>query len=173
MFILMIRRSSSNFHIIVNSSQRPHTQQTAHEDVFSDALEATVKRSGAIISEAFFAQAPAEGAYATDAAPSVPSVPLDGRTGGASLRSGAVAGRAGEGEAVLSASVSQIRASLDTVGKTINEVFPANKITVKCYGCGEIIPRFQGYHHILIGEKKMYCEKCHQAMGLPLREPQC
>lgn len=59
---------------------------------------------------------------------------------------------------------------LRMMGKEPVDLFPANKITTKCSKCGEIIPRFQGYRHIKVGDKKTYCRACQSAMGLPVRE---
>jgi len=53
--------------------------------------------------------------------------------------------------------------------RSVGDVFPANLVTMKCSRCGHYIPRFEGYRHIKIGEKRTFCEACHQAMGLPLR----
>jgi hypothetical protein len=55
------------------------------------------------------------------------------------------------------------------LGKSVESVFPANKITARCSKCGELISRFEGYRHNRIGDKKVYCEPCHQSLGLPLR----
>jgi hypothetical protein len=58
---------------------------------------------------------------------------------------------------------------LTILHRSVGEVFPANLVTMKCSGCGQYISRFQGYRHIKVGEKRTFCEACHQAMGLPVR----
>jgi hypothetical protein len=55
--------------------------------------------------------------------------------------------------------------------RPVREIFPSNRVAMRCAGCGEAIPRFEGYRHIRVGVKKTYCESCHEAMGLPLRAP--
>ena len=59
--------------------------------------------------------------------------------------------------------------ALSIVGSGVGELFPPNKITAHCKGCGCIIPRLEGYRHINIGAKKTYCSACHSGAGLPLR----
>lgn len=95
---------------------------------------------------------PAEGAYLP-----TPRTPLDGSSTGGSLRSAA---GPGEFEKVL-----------ERVHKTVAEIFPENKIAVKCASCREIIPAHQGYSHRLIGDHRTYCLECHTGQGLPVREP--
>ena len=63
-----------------------------------------------------------------------------------------------------------IRVALDIVQRPVSDVFPPNRIFTKCGKCGDGIPRFKGYKHYWIGDRATYCWKCHQAMGLPLRE---
>ena len=41
---------------------------------------------------------------------------------------------------------------------------------MRCSRCGHYIPRFEGYRHVKVGDKKTFCQSCHEAMGLPLRE---
>jgi hypothetical protein len=58
---------------------------------------------------------------------------------------------------------------LTILERPVGEIFPANRVTMRCSKCGHYIPRFEGYRHIRVGEKKTYCESCHESMGLPLR----
>lgn len=60
--------------------------------------------------------------------------------------------------------------SLAILGRSVAEIFPANRVTMRCSRCGHYIPRFEGYRHVKVGDKKTFCQSCHEAMGLPLRE---
>ena len=60
--------------------------------------------------------------------------------------------------------------ALDILHRSVGEIFPANRVTMRCSRCGHFIPRFEGYRHIKVGERKTYCRDCQEAMGLPLRE---
>jgi hypothetical protein len=59
---------------------------------------------------------------------------------------------------------------LAILGRSVGEIFPANRVSMRCSKCGAGIPRFEGYRHIKTGDKRTFCESCHRAMGLPLRE---
>ncbi len=59
---------------------------------------------------------------------------------------------------------------LAILGRSVEEIFPANRVTMKCSRCGHYVPRGEGYRHINVGVKKTYCAACHEAMQLPLRE---
>jgi hypothetical protein len=59
---------------------------------------------------------------------------------------------------------------LGLMGKTPEDLFPANRITVKCSKCHNFIPRGEGYKHSNLGEHKTYCFNCQKSMGLPTRE---
>ena len=67
------------------------------------------------------------------------------------------------------AGAAYLEPALSILGKSSDDLFLANKITAKCSKCGDIIPRFEGYRHINIGEKKTYCFNCQKQMGLPTR----
>jgi len=54
--------------------------------------------------------------------------------------------------------------------RSAEDVFPANRLTMRCAKCGQGIPRFEGYRHIRVGVKKTYCATCQSEMGLPVRE---
>ena len=69
-----------------------------------------------------------------------------------------------------SQSADGIRDALDIVQRPVSDVFPPNRIFTKCGKCHNGIPRFKGYKHYWVGDRATYCWKCHQAMGLPLRE---
>ncbi len=58
---------------------------------------------------------------------------------------------------------------LPVVEKSVADLFPANKITVRCGGCHKPIGAGQGYLHYNIGERKTFCQSCHLSKGLPLR----
>lgn len=59
---------------------------------------------------------------------------------------------------------------LRSIGRDPAALFPPNKITARCSGCGEVIRRFEGYRHNKIGDRRIYCRKCQLARGLPVRE---
>jgi hypothetical protein len=65
--------------------------------------------------------------------------------------------------------VSHVGRILEVLHKSSEDVFLVNKITARCSSCGLIIPRFEGYRHIRVGEKKTYCRDCQVKMGLPVR----
>ena len=58
---------------------------------------------------------------------------------------------------------------LSIVHRSVDEIFPANPVFMKCARCGGGIPRVEGYRHIKIGDKRTFCPQCHEAMGLPAR----
>ncbi len=107
-----------------------------------------------------FAQASAEGVL-PEAMPSVLSVPVDGRADRDSLRMSG--GR-------LNVADDFLGPILDQVHKSIDDVFPPNKIFTKCAGCGSPIPRFQGYSQRAIGNRGTLCSDCQRGRGLPLRD---
>lgn len=65
----------------------------------------------------------------------------------------------------------QLRDVLSLVKSGVGELFPANKITTRCSGCGCVISGGLGYMHYNIGRRKTYCKSCHVGQGLPVREP--
>ncbi|MBI3738602.1 MAG: hypothetical protein HY258_06120 [Chloroflexi bacterium] len=66
-------------------------------------------------------------------------------------------------------STSHLPYVLRMMGKEPVDLFPANRITTRCSKCHEFIPRFDGYRHNKVGEKKVYCRNCQLQMGLPVR----
>jgi len=58
---------------------------------------------------------------------------------------------------------------LVTMGRAPGDVFPANRVFMRCAKCRASIPRFEGYRHIKTGDRRTFCRSCHEAMGLPLR----
>jgi len=56
-----------------------------------------------------------------------------------------------------------------SLGKSTSDVFPANRVFMRCAKCRAGIGRFEGYRHIRVGDHKTYCEGCQKAMGLPVR----
>lgn len=54
--------------------------------------------------------------------------------------------------------------------KTPAEVYPANKISIKCHGCRKVVPRGQGYMHYNVGVRGGFCKTCHVAKNLPPRD---
>jgi hypothetical protein len=162
MLTIIIQKCNLNLHIFAPTA---HANLTAPEDVLStDALRLTaIEPVCGDIPGASRLTPAGSGVSREPESRTFSGASIAVSERGASLRTGAV------GEIEQSAFTSQIRASLGVIHKSVEDAFPANKITAKCFGCGEVIPRFRGYHHILIGEKKMYCAKCHEAMGLPLR----
>jgi hypothetical protein len=63
-----------------------------------------------------------------------------------------------------------LECALGVIGGTVADLFPPNKIAVRCAVCRRVIPRYKGYRHIKVGIKKTYCASCHEKMGLPLRD---
>jgi hypothetical protein len=59
---------------------------------------------------------------------------------------------------------------LRRLGRSVGDLFPANRITMRCSKCGDLIGRFEGYRHIRVGERATYCLSCHLGQGLPVRE---
>ncbi len=53
---------------------------------------------------------------------------------------------------------------LAILGRSADEIFPSNRVFMKCSKCGGGIPRFEGYRHIRIGDKKTFCLACQEAM---------
>lgn len=49
------------------------------------------------------------------------------------------------------------------------ELFPPNKVLIRCGDCRERIPAGEGYSHYNIGTRKFFCRSCHLSKGLPLR----
>ena len=106
------------------------------------------------------AQTPVEGVL-PETASSVLSVPVDGRADRDSLRMSG--GR-------LNVADDFLRPVLDLVHKSVEDVFPPNKIFTKCAGCGSPIPRFQGYSQRVIGDRGTLCLDCQRGRGLPVRD---
>jgi len=63
----------------------------------------------------------------------------------------------------------QIENEILRAQKTVAEVYPANKISIKCHGCGSAIPKGEGYMHYNVGVRGGFCEACHTAQNLPFR----
>lgn len=63
----------------------------------------------------------------------------------------------------------QFNEVLPVIKKTAADLFPANKIVVRCGGCGAHIKAGEGYSHYNVGTRKIYCRDCHLSQGLPLR----
>lgn len=71
----------------------------------------------------------------------------------------------------------QLKRELDIVDegirrneKTPEDVYPANRISVKCGGCKERIGAGEGYSHYLIGTRRFFCRECHVRKSFPLRD---
>lgn len=54
--------------------------------------------------------------------------------------------------------------------KTPADVYPANKIAVKCKECRSLIGAGDGYKHYNVGIRGTFCRGCHLQKGLPLRD---
>ena len=65
---------------------------------------------------------------------------------------------------------SQYHTILNTVHRSVDDIFPTNKIAATCADCGKIVSRYQGYRHSKIGENKTLCQSCQVAAGLPIRD---
>lgn len=50
------------------------------------------------------------------------------------------------------------------------DVYPANKITVRCHDCKEPVGAGEGYKHYKVGTRGTFCRRCHLQKGLPLRD---
>jgi hypothetical protein len=59
--------------------------------------------------------------------------------------------------------------ALAILDRSVGEVFPANRMFMRCSKCGAGISRFKGYRHIRTGDPRTFCETCHRALGLPVR----
>ena len=59
--------------------------------------------------------------------------------------------------------------ALTILHRSPGELFPANRVTMRCSRCGHYVSRGEGYRHVNVGDKKTFCEACHEAMGLPVR----
>jgi hypothetical protein len=57
-----------------------------------------------------------------------------------------------------------------SLAKTTSDVFPANRVFMRCAKCKAPIARYEGYRHIRVGDHRTFCGSCHAAMGLPLDE---
>lgn len=54
--------------------------------------------------------------------------------------------------------------------KTPADVYPANKITVRCHVCRKPVGAGEGYKHYKVGTRGTFCRRCHLQKGLPLRD---
>lgn len=59
---------------------------------------------------------------------------------------------------------------LDMVHKSVNDVFPSNRIYTKCASCGRGISRYKGYVQRQVGNRGTLCFDCQKSRGLPVRE---
>jgi hypothetical protein len=63
----------------------------------------------------------------------------------------------------------QIEDELLKAQRAVGEVYPPNKISIKCHGCRSVVPRGEGYTHYNVGVRGGFCVTCHTAQNLPLR----
>ncbi len=54
--------------------------------------------------------------------------------------------------------------------KTPADVYPPNKILVRCKSCRAFIDAGEGYQHYKVGVRATFCRDCHSRKGLPLRD---
>lgn len=76
----------------------------------------------------------------------------------------------GQSGADMKREIDLIDAQIRKNNKTPADIYPANKITLKCGGCGISVGAGQGYMHYNIGVRKTFCISCHASKGLPLRD---
>jgi hypothetical protein len=63
----------------------------------------------------------------------------------------------------------QIEGELLRAQKAVGEVYPPNKISIRCHGCRSVVPKGEGYMHYNVGVRGGFCVTCHTAQNLPLR----
>lgn len=93
------------------------------------------------------------------------NVALDWNSGGSSLRS-----LGGQSTADMKRELDLIDEQIRRNNKTPADVYPANKITVRCHGCRAHLRAGEGYSHYNVGTRGFFCRDCHQQKGLPLRD---